>query len=368
MSDRLRGLRGGRIFFPLALLFGAAWVPLWVLRYHGLLPPSGPLAGPAWHAHEMIFGYIAAVLAGFAALADRGPRILLLAALWLLARLLLLFGAGAPLLGAAVDLAFLPLLLLLRRPPLWTGRKFMMVGIMVVAGALTALNAWAHAAPEGAARPLAAAADAVVLLLVVVGGRLVPGHTRAATRRGPGLRLEGLERAGAAVAGALVAATALGLLRAGGLAAAALCALQALRLWRWRDRAVLGDPLLWGLHLGFGWLVLGLALHAAAGLAAPSLLNEARHVILVGGAGVLTLAIMMRLARAQARRPQKGGAAEGAVLLLVSAAAFLRGLVPAVDPGLRAGTSAWAAGAWSAALLLALAICAPMLARASGRG
>ncbi len=361
--SRWRDLRGGRVFFPLALLMGALWTPIWALRYWGVLEGSSHFPAAQWHAHEMIFGYLAAVIAGFATLGDRGPRILALAALWVAARALLLTDAP-PALSAAVDFPFLPMLLVLRRPRLWAGAKMMTLGIAAALLALTLANVWMHlAAMQGDAhRAGATAAMVIVLLLIIVGGRLVPGHTRAATRRGPGLRLTGLERWSIVLGGLLIATTAAGLALAAAALAAALGGLQALRLWRWRDRAVLAHPLLWGLHLGFGWLALGLVILGAAGLdwASPT---DALHIILVGGAGTLTLAIMMRLVQAQNSLSQRGGSGETVVLALISLAAALRGGLPVVASDWRPEASAIAAVVWSAALVTALALYAPLLVR-----
>lgn len=226
MNGAWRELRGSRIFFPLALGFAALWIPIWLLRHAGILPGASPL----WHGHEMIYGYLAAMVAGFLTVGDRGPRVMLLATLWIAARLLLL-GDVLPVLSALVDLSFLPLLILLRKPALWSGRKFMSLGIAAVVGALTMANAWMIFVPSGAFQALRAAAMLAAALLVVVGGRLVPGHTRAATRRGPGLSLARTEWASAGMAAALVLAEAAEAGLVAGAAAGALGLLQAYRLW-----------------------------------------------------------------------------------------------------------------------------------------
>lgn len=71
MIAAARDLREYRLFFPLALGFGALTMPLWLVEYGGG-PGPAQYAGPAWHAHEMIYGYLAAVIAGFLTVADRG--------------------------------------------------------------------------------------------------------------------------------------------------------------------------------------------------------------------------------------------------------------------------------------------------------
>ncbi|SDY94759.1 NnrS family protein [Citreimonas salinaria] len=356
MSAAWRELRGARIFFPLALSFAALWIPIWQLRHAGILPGASVL----WHGHEMIYGYLAAMVAGFLTVGDRGPRILVLAALWIAARLLLHWDA-LPVLSALVDLSFLPLLLALRRPALWSGRKFMSLGIACVVGALTVANAWMFLEPAAAFEALRTAAMLAAALLVVVGGRLVPGHTRAATRRGPGLSLARTEWASVAVTAMLVLAEVSGAAAAAGAAAGALGLLQAYRLWHWWDRDVLSDPLLWGLHAGFGWLAIGLLAYSALQFGAGGAPGDALHLILVGAVGSLTLVIALRLIRAQAREAQRGDWKDGIVLALISLAALLRGGVPLVAPDLLGAAAATGGIVWSVAMLLALALYAPRL-------
>ncbi len=344
MISRLREMRGIRLFFPLALAYGALSVPIWVLQYTGVLPPAPHFAGAAWHGHEMIYGYLAAVVAAFLTVGDRGWRVLALAAVWLAGRVILLTDAPASA-AALVDGSFLPLLVVMRRPRLWAGAKLMTVGIAVVLVVLAALNLWAHVAAD-ASRPVQTAALTVLALIVVVAGRLVPGHTRAATRRGPGLALVRTERAGIALAAMLVAAHAAAVPTLAAGAAAGLGGLQVYRLWRWWDPQILRDPLLWGLHLGLAWLVAGL-LGYVAGQAGWLPAVDGLHLALVGAVGTLTLGIMMRLVRAQAGEAQRGGTAEAVVLLLVTLATLLRAGGPIVAPDLRMAATAGGGAAWN---------------------
>lgn len=195
----------------------------------------------------------------------------------------------------------------------------------------------------------------------------MPGHTRAATRRGPGLRLVRTEQASIGCAAVLLAADAARIAPLAALAAAALAALQAYRLRRWWDRDVLRDPLLWGLHLGVAWAATGLLGYAVGRLGwLPTI--DALHLALVGAVGTLTLAILMRLMRAQAGEAQTGGRVEAAILLLATLATVLRGALPIVAPEWRLSGSLLGGGAWSLAMLLALAAYAPRLAGRVRRG
>jgi uncharacterized protein involved in response to NO len=131
---------GFRPFYLLASAFAALSIALWAAQLSGMLP-GAYLAGPAWHAHEMLFGYTEAVLAGFILIGTAGWRIPALAALWLAGRAAMaLPGAVPPEAAAALDLAFAPALALLRTPPLWRPLKWPTTGFLPLLGALAAAD------------------------------------------------------------------------------------------------------------------------------------------------------------------------------------------------------------------------------------
>lgn len=349
-------MRGFRLFFVLAAGFALLWVPLWLLRFAGVLAPPGYPSGAAWHGHEMIYGYIAAVVAGFLTVGMGGWRILLLAGVWLAGRAAMLPDGTAPAVAAALDLLFLPLLAVLRRPPLWSAPKLLTAGVLAILTVLCGLNLWFHGeslAGNDANPPTATAAVLVAVLLSLVGGRLVPGHTRAALRRGPGLTLVGAERFSIAAGALLVLGTAVDYPPVCGAAALALALIQLYRLVRWWDRAILADPLLWILHLGFAWLSIGLFWLGAAMIAGWPSVDLARHAWLIGGAGSLTLGIMTRLALGHTRRPLQAGAGSTAAFILVSVAAVARIAGPLTGYDMAGHVAA--AAAWSVAFALFLA-------------
>src|SRR5262249_8211184 len=57
---------GFRPFFRLGAAFAAIAIPIWLVMLGDGVMPAGPFQGMRWHAHEMIFGYLAAIIAGFA--------------------------------------------------------------------------------------------------------------------------------------------------------------------------------------------------------------------------------------------------------------------------------------------------------------
>src|SRR3954467_7937932 len=187
--------RGFRPFFLLAAAFGACAVPLWLLALYGGLQPGGSFGSMQWHAHEMLFGFTTAVIAGFLLTAitnwtgrrtATGAALGALGVLWLLGRAAMLFLSRAPRVAAAVDGAFIPVLTVVCAIPILAARdrrNYPFIGILVV---LSALNALAHRAALQAdltqVRDIhALALDLIVLVMVLVTGRIVPSFTRNAT-------------------------------------------------------------------------------------------------------------------------------------------------------------------------------------------
>ena len=142
---------GFRPFYLLAAAFSALAVLAWVFVLTGQL--RMPMAGIWWHAHEMLFGFAAAVIVGFLFTAGRnwtglatptGGPLALLALLWLGGRLGMAFDGGPA--AAMVDMAFLPLAALaIARVLLRAGarRNYFVVGIL---GLLSLANIAFHLA------------------------------------------------------------------------------------------------------------------------------------------------------------------------------------------------------------------------------
>lgn len=370
--------KGFRPFFLVGAALAAVVTPLWLLVLGGAVAPPGTLTGVAWHAHEMIFGFTSAILAGFllTAVANwtgretaTGRALGALVALWLLGRVAVFTGGAW---FAAVDLAFLPLLAgIVARPLRLAGdRRGAMFPLLLLA--LSAADAVVHldaaGLADGVASPaLRAAVLVITMIILVIAGRIVPMFTHNATgadvRRAPAL--DGL--AVASTGGLAVAA-----LLPPSPWEAALAAVAAVAVWArargWGAAATARDPLLWVLHAGHAWVAVGLALIAVAPLL-PVARSLAIHALTVGAIGMLTLGMMARVALGHTGRPLRAprlvGVAFGAVALAATARVFGPWLAPA-------WTSAWwwtAAGLWSAAFAVYVWVYAPILTgpRADGR-
>jgi uncharacterized protein involved in response to NO len=368
---------GFRPFFFLAALCAAGAVPLWLWAYSGGPQPPGPLGGFGWHAHEMIFGYLGAVLAGFilTAIPNWTGRLPLsgwplagLAGLWILGRLAVAF-VTAPWLALVFDLAFPAVLAFAVWREVLAGRNWKnapiaaMVALFGVAAGIDHLSAIGHA-PHQLGTRLALAVATV--LIALVGGRIVPSFTRnwlvkqgAIVLPAPFGRLDGA--AIAATASAALAwviaphATATGVL----LLAAGL--LVGLRLSRWRGLATLSEPIVLVLHLGYAWLAASLVLLGLAALV-PGVVpaSMALHALTAGAVGTMTLAVMTRASLGHTGRAIEADPAIVAIYALVTLGAVLRVAAP-FGGGWYLAILSVGGGLWSAAFLLFAIRFAPVL-------
>ncbi len=347
------------VFFPLAAGYGVLAVVLSLLGMSGSTAPAG-LALPAGHAHELLFGYALAVVTGFLVNRLTVLQLLVLASLWLLARISFLFVPGS-LLALAVNTGFALGVAAIAAPRFtkaakkWRNR---LIGPLVLAIASAAVGlqlALTVASPMAAWIVIRIAVVLFALLMLFFGGRLIAPAAAGAIERAGG-RLEA--RVQPRIEGAALLAMIAALLTApwpwlspahGGLLmlAGALTLLRLARwqLWRCRQRIDLMC-----LGIGYAWLGMGLVLLGAARgfeLGLPD--SVAAHAITVGALGTLTTCIMLRNRLLRLRIGlERFQAVFLAMTLLISLASLARLLGGA-------GTGLWlAAAAWSLALTLLL--------------
>jgi uncharacterized protein involved in response to NO len=372
---------GFRPFFLAAGLVAVLAIGVWlgVLRGIFALPPG--LDGVSWHAHEMLFGYVGAVVAGFLLTAVRnwtgmetatGPRLAGLALLWLAARIALWLGAPLPVF-AALDIAFFPMLALSLRRALWSGaNRTNRVFLLILAGMGLAallvhlgLNGIAPAlAPRGSRLML----DLIVLTLLLVAGRVMPFFTERGLDGAKAVSRAPVERLTYTLAVALLVADQVGPGgRFTGLLAIALGLAQLVRLAGWHDRRAWGKPILGVLYSGYAWLTFGLILDGLSPFSSlPS--TTALHAITVGGFGVFTLGMMARVTLGHTGRPMHASPLTVLAFALANLAAVLRAVAPLLFPG---AYLAWidAAGiCWMLAFALFLWVYGPMLVRPRADG
>jgi uncharacterized protein involved in response to NO len=319
-------------FFPAAALYGAVAAALWVWGIAGSGGTLPGLATPAGHAHEMLFGYALAVVAGFLLGPRPLPVTVSLLTAWGLARLSFLLwpGSWAATVAAAVFAGGFALGVIPRFAR--SARKWRNRSVVVIVAGLAVVSV--AAARFAAAPPLRSLMLAALVLLCALmffmGGRViapaVAGHVvraggRLEARVQPLLEGGGLlcfaaalaalafSREGARVSGALLISAGL---------------LTALRLARWRLWLCLGRPDLLILGLGYGWLAAGLAVVGVSALTAAPELTRNLHMLTIGALGTLTVAVMARTRLLQRYRDANASAAAHMAALLMSGAALAR--------------------------------------------
>jgi uncharacterized protein involved in response to NO len=329
-----------------------------------------------WHSHEMIFGYATAVIAGFLLTAVRnwtdrptpsGGPLGCMAALCLLARILPFFSHIFPgWLIAFVDLAFLPVVAVAIGVPLVRGAEKRNVIFLPLLAAFWAAGFLVHAellevAPNLARKGTILGLNLVVLLIVIMGGRVIPFFTEralsgAVMKRWP--MIEWLSPL-SVILFLLAELFFPDSLLSAGFAALAACA-NGIRFAGWYTPRYWRVPLLWVLHLGYGWIVMGFLLKFAAVLGVvPHQFTI--HAFTVGGIGVLTLGMMARVTLGHTGRPLKVGSAMIAAFVLVNLAALTRGLLPILHPRWFSQLIIASGALWVAAYFIFVVIYVPML-------
>ncbi len=304
---------GFRPFFLLAGVAAASLMALWTgLFYDGIAPLGAPWSNTRWHAHEMIFGYGLAVVAGFLLTATRnwtgvqtlrGMPLLLLALLWLLARVMpFLPVPQASNVMAALDLGFDAGLCLAVLQPIVKVKQWQQMGIWAVVLGLLLSNGMFYlgllgVVSQGGLWGLYGGLYLLVVLIFLMGRRVIPFFIE----RGAGQAVTLANHKWADMGNVVLISTYIAVdvftpyqhVAAG--IALLLAVLHGFILRGWHTPALWRKPLLWVLYLGYGWMVLGFALR---GLAPWLHLNPmlAVHAFAVGGIGMITLGMMSRVA------------------------------------------------------------------------
>jgi uncharacterized protein involved in response to NO len=359
---------GFRPFFLGAALFAGVAIPVWVLLLAGTSHANFSYAPREWHVHEMLFGFLPAVIAGFLFTAmpnwtDRPPLkgmpLMLLWTLWLAGRLVMAIPWLPLVASALVDGAFLVAVAIIVWREIVTGKAWDRAPIGLLISLYAGANLLFHdlvlseAATDLSERMALAV---IMMLLALIGGRVTPSFTGdfmsergMAEQPSPFSRFDGVAILLAGIAA--VAWTAQPQAMATGWLLVVAGLVNLVRLSRWYGWVTWRESLVLILHLGYGWLamswlilggaILGLGVHPA----------DAVHALTTGAVGAMTLAIMTRASLGHTGRPRHAGPTTVMIYLLVNLGAVLRvfGPATALSTPLMLGLSAMA---WSGAYLL----------------
>ncbi|MDH3288943.1 MAG: NnrS family protein [Betaproteobacteria bacterium] len=365
---------GFRPFYLLAGAFGALSIGLWAAQFSAHVPAAYLLEGSHWHAHEMLFGYAFAVMTGFLFTAVRnwtqlptptGVPLALLAAVWLGGRVLALTswrewamltdtlfalgvaaGIGRPLIGSGLS------------------RNFFFVFLVLALGAanLAFYTALLGTAPFSPAQALAVGLDIVLFIIAVIAGRVVPMFTNNTVPGAGARRMRAVEVAALGTVLVLLAADLYGHAQLAAVVAAAGALAHGARLVLWSPFRARRNPLLWILHASYAWIVVHLALRAAAGFdwITPGL---ATHALTIGAIGGMTLGMMTRTALGHTGRALAAGRAETASYVLIQLAAAARVLLPIAWPAVYLAATGVSGVLWSLAFAIFTVAYWPILTR-----
>ena len=378
--------QGFRPFFLAAAIWAGIALAIWItMLTTGLTLPTrfDPLD---WHIHEMLFGFVPAAVAGFLLTAisqwtGRRPvsgRLLgLLVGLWLLGRIDALACDVLPVwLAIAADIAFpFALALIVAREIISARnrRNYGMIAPVIVLGLAQLMMDLGTIGGVGWLTGYGWRLGLVVTLMLisVVGGRIVPAFTRnwLASRgesrlpRPAGL----LDRISLGVLhAALLAWVLFPTAHATGVALLGAAALNLWRLLRWRGAATRSETLLLVLHVGFAWLVLGVAALGFATLDSAFPWDAAIHSLTVGAVGTMILAVMTRVSRGHTGRTLSADGPTILIYALIILAACAR--IAAALAGEATGLLILAAALWVAAFGLFAMRYAPLLLRPRNAG
>lgn len=370
-------LYGFRPFFLGAALFAGVAVPLWIIMLSGVSNIAFHLDPREWHVHEMVFGFLPAVITGFILTAipnwtDRPPisgvPLMLLFTLWIAGRL----SMGCPwmpdTIAAIVDGSFL----LTMAGVVWREILLGQVWDRAPMGILISLYAVANIlfhvlVLKGAETDVASrmALALIMILLALIGGRIVPSFTEdffeeagltkkpAAFSSYDGLAIILVVVGAMAWVGQPQNFVSGWILLAAGLA-------NLVRLFRWHGWVTWREPLILILHVGYGWLSLSFLILGGSILGFGLSSEDAVHALTTGAVGVMTLAIMTRASLGHTGRPKHAGNMTVLIYVLVNLGAILRVLAPTIDIQATI-TLAAATLCWSGAYLLFAGVYGPLL-------
>ena len=338
---------GFRLFFLFAGIWASAAILVWSAALLGLEPlgPGGDLL--FWHSHEMLFGFAAAAMSGFLLTAlpnwtgrkrIQGWSLAAFAALWLAGRAAML---TAPMIGASLaavlDLGFLSLMAVYVAAEVWRSRNWRNLPVAALITLFAASNWLAHWTALGGAEPpidgRRLAIFTLAILVAFIGGRIVPAFTRNwLVQSGAKVSIPNFGRFDAAAVGLLVLSFAAALAAPDsalpGWLALITAAVHFVRLMRWQGWLSLAEPLVWTLHLGYLWLVAGVAALGAAWLDWGISETTAMHALTTGAFGTMIIAVMTRASLGHSGRPLRAGPGELIIYLLVLAAGLARLVAP----------------------------------------
>jgi len=356
---------GFRPFFLFGSIYAGLAILVWLPVFYGELTLTSAFAPRDWHVHEMLYGYLPAVITGFlftaipnwtGRLPIQGTPLLTLVIVWIAGRLSVTFSAETGwLVAMLVDASFLSLVAAAAAREIIAGRNWRNLNVVILVLLLLAGNVAFHleAHFHGAADTGIRIGIAVIVMLIgMIGGRIVPSFTRNwLVRENPGRlpapfgRFDMIVVAVSALA--LMAWVADSASQYTGAALALAGLLHLVRLGRWAGDRTWRERLVLILHVGYAFVPLGFLLNAASAFGLiPT--GAGVHAWMVGAAGTMTLAVMSRATLGHTGQQLTASPATQAIYAAVIVAALSR-ICAVIEPTHSEPLLHLAAFAWAAA-------------------
>ena len=362
---------GFRPFFLGAALFTGVAVLAWVALFAGKVSMDFLYPPREWHVHEMLFGYLPALIAGFLLTAMpnwtdrmplRGTPLLLLFLLWIGGRLLIVFPLAGAATSAVIDGAFLVILAVYVWREITAAGSWDRTPIGILVSLYACANILFHlSALRGSPTdtPERFALSVMTLMLTIIGGRLAPTFAREYLED---RNMSPLPDVFSRIDGVAIVLVLLGvvawnlqpeslwagsLLIVGGIA-------SLIRWLRWGGWRTWQEPLVLILHIGYAWIGLFLVALGASILGVGFTTEDAIHLLTTGAMGTMTLAVMTRASLGHTGRPRHADRLTVAIYLLINLGALLRIFAPSADTptALTHAMLGLSALSWSGAYLL----------------
>lgn len=373
-------LRGGfRPFFFGGPLWAVIALVLWLMAFLGGTELPSAFDALSWHRHEMLFGFVGAVIAGFlltaipnwtGRLPIAGNPLLALFGLWLAGRLALLFSEPLGLWPAAIlDVGFYLAFAVIagREVVAAKNRNLPVVAMVLLFGVADAVDYAAVAGLVGDSEAgFRAGIALVVLIIALIGGRIIPSFTRnwmarQGWKEGLPTQADRFDQAALVLTGLALAAWVLApSATVTGVALLVAGVLQLARLARWRGWRTGKDPIVLVLHVGFLWVPVGLPLLGWSILDFDIPRTSAVHALTAGAMATMILAVMTRATLGHTGRDIAAGPMTVAAYLLITLGALLRVVAPLGVVDYRFGMEA-AGALWAGAFVLFLIVYGPIL-------
>jgi len=342
---------GFRPFFLGAAAMAIIGMLIWmaeIVFYVRLLPEATPPI--YWHAHEMVYGYALAVIAGFLLTAvrnwtniptlhDRALQVLVL--LWLVARVMaLLPGQQALFLGMVLDNLFILYLSVALTRPVVRAKLWKNMGVVskiyffLIGNVVYALGVFGLLR-DGERIGIFIGLYMILSLILVLSRRVLPMFIERGV--GGGVVLKNHMPVDIACFLLFLMFAVMDIFYHQPVItawlAAALCVLHSIRLWGWHTPGIWKKPLLWVLYLAYGWMIIGFALKFSALMLGTST-SLAIHAFTVGGIGMMTLGMMSRISLGHTgRNIMQPPAGLGWFFLCLCAAGLVRVFFPLLSDG-----------------------------------